>query len=314
MRRRTNFLFGLALLAVALVLVLRALDLIPPGIYDLIARAWPALLVLGGLAIFLRERVRFGSLLALVVSAALVGGVAAYAFSIRAVQERDGYQMAIAQAIGGNITLLRVQVDTGSTEVELVRALTERQVTGQFVGSTESQVSVDYTEAGDSTATLIVRETQPNPYPLLEAIGRGRLRLELPPGVALDVDFQGANGQASLNLSGLAIERLNMDLRLGDALVTLPAYDPQASPEDAVLGVLAARDGDVTLFVPDTVAARLELAGGSGLAPQYDAGLYNLLANGVLEARNYDTFSIKLRYVIEAPRGQVSLQVVEAGT
>ncbi|MBI5666956.1 MAG: hypothetical protein HZC41_03040 [Chloroflexi bacterium] len=312
MRRRTNFVFGLVLLAAAVLLLLRALDLIPTGIYDLFSRAWPALLVLVGLVILLRDRVRFGGLLALVACVALVAGVTAYAYSSRATREQDAYQMAVEQAIGDGVTLLRVQVNTLNTDVELVRSLQERQVTGQFVGSTESRLEVGYAEAGDSTATLTVRETQPNPYPLLEAVGRGRLRLDLPPGVGLDVDFVGDNGEASLSLSGLALERLNMDLKRGDALVTLPDYDPQASAEDDVLGVLAARDGSVTVFVPNTVAARLELT--SAAPPQYDANAYNLLANGVLEARNFDTFATKLRYVVQAPRGQVSLQVVEPGT
>lgn len=311
MRRRTNLVFGLVLLALAVVLVLRALDLLPEGIYDLVSRAWPALLVLGGLAIFLRERVRFGGLLALLASAALVAGVTAYAFSTRATQERDAYQEAIAQAVGDGVTLLHVQVNTLNTDVELVRALQERQVAGQFVGSSESKVVVDYTEAGDATATLTVHEEQSNPYPLLEAVGRGRLRLELPPDIGLDINFVGADGDASLNLSGLALERLNTDLNKGDALVTLPEYDPVASPEDAALGLLQVRDGNITVFVPNTVAARLEFSGGNALPPQYDEGAYNLLANGTLEARNYDTFAIKLRYGIEAPRGQVSLEVVQ---
>lgn len=308
MQRRTNLLWGVVLLAAAAVIVLRAFGLVPDGIFDLAARAWPALLVFGGLALFLRGRVPAGGLAALLISAALVAGVAAYAFSTRATQERDDYRQAVNQPVGAGVTLLRVQVDMLNTDVELVRALEERLVIGQFVGSTESLVWTEYAEAGDGTAALAVRETQPNPYPLLEAVGRGRLRLELPPDVALDIDFNGANGSASLTLSGLAVERLNMDLRRGSALVTLPDYDPLGSPEDAVLGVLAVRDGDLTIFVPDTVAARLELSGASGIPPLYDAATYNLLANGVLEARNYDTFETKLRYVLEVPAGQVLLQ------
>ncbi|HEX2907708.1 MAG TPA: hypothetical protein VHO69_12645 [Phototrophicaceae bacterium] len=314
MRRRTNFFLGLVLLAAAIGLMLRALNLIPDGIFDLVVRAWPVLLVFGGLMIFLRERVRLGGVIALVLSGILVAGVVSYAFSTRATQERDDYQQALSMPMSAGVTLLRVQVDTLNTDVELVRAIGTGQITGQFVGSTESKLEAEYNEAGDSTATLVVSEKQPNTYPLLAAVGRGRLTLELPPEVGLDISFKGADGDASLNLSGLAVERLNMDLRQGDALVTLPEYDPQASAENDVLGVLAARNGDVTVMIPAIVGARLELSNGSGQSPLYDANVYNLLANGVLEARNYDTFPIKLRYVIEAPRGLVSLEVVEPGT
>ncbi len=310
--RRTNLLWGVLLLAVAMVVLLRALGLIPDGIYDVITRAWPALLVVIGLGIFLRERAPYGSLIALALTGALTAGVAIYAFSVREAQERDDYRASIVQPVDGTLRLLRVQIEALDTDVELVRALQPGGVAGEFVGSAESLVRADYTEDGSGGATLLVSETRPNPFPLLEAIGRGRLRLELPPEIPLDIELVGASGTASLNLSGLAVERLNLDWKHGSALVTLPAYKPLGSPPDAVLGTLAARDGGLTLFVPAAVAARLELTGGSGLRPEYDETTYNLLASGVLETRNYDTFDIKLRYVVNVPRGQVSLRLVES--
>ena len=87
-RRQTNLLWGVVLLAATIVLVLRALGQIPDGIYDLISRAWPALLVLAGLAILLRGRVPLGSGVAFVLTALLVGGMAAYSLSTRAEQQR----------------------------------------------------------------------------------------------------------------------------------------------------------------------------------------------------------------------------------
>ncbi len=310
--RRTNLLWGVLLLAVALISLLRALDLIPDGIYDLIARAWPALLVAAGLGIFLRERVPYSGLIALALTGALAAGVATYAFTAREAQERDDYRETIAQPVDSNLRLLRVQIEALDTDVELVRALQPGGVAGQFVGSAESVVRAEYTDSGDGAAALLVTEKRPNPFPLLEAVGRGRLRLELPPDVPLDIELIGESGAASLNLSGLAVERLNLDWKRGGALVTLPAYKPLGSPPDAVLGTLAARDGNLTLFVPAAVAARLELTGGSGLRPEYDEASYNLLASGVLETRNYDTFDIRLRYVVSVPRGQMSLRVVES--
>src|SRR5690606_20509793 len=103
LKRRTNLLWGVVLLAVAVVVTLKALNVIPASLFDLIARAWPALLVLAGLSIVLRPRVPLGSLLALVVTAALVGGVASYAFSARATQQRDDYQEPVLQAIGPDV-------------------------------------------------------------------------------------------------------------------------------------------------------------------------------------------------------------------
>ena len=74
-QRRTNLLWGVVFLATAILVLLGALGILPPGIADLVGRAWPVLLVLGGLSIFLRDRVPFGGFIALVISGALVAGV-----------------------------------------------------------------------------------------------------------------------------------------------------------------------------------------------------------------------------------------------
>jgi hypothetical protein len=312
-QRRTNLLWGVVFLATAILVLLGALGILPPGIADLVGRAWPVLLVLGGLSIFLRDRLPFGGFIALMICVALVGGVTLAAFSNRATQERSDYQEAIAQAVGSGINLLHVQVITLASDVELVRALDGGQVTGQFVGSTESTVLVNYIEGADNTATLTVTETHPNQFPMLEAMGRGHLTLEFPANVPLDVDFRASDGAVSLNMSGLSVERLNLDLAKGDALVTLPAYKPLGSPADAVLGALAAREGNITVYVPTEVAARFELnRGGSGQNPVYDAALYNYLVGDILEARNFDSADIKLRYQITDPRGLIT--VTTAGT
>jgi hypothetical protein len=309
-QRRTNPLWGVVLLALAILMTLRALGVLPDGVADLLVRAWPALLVLFGLSVLLRDRMPLGGLFALIVSVALVGGLAAISFANRATQERADYTENIAQPVGATVSLLRVQVQTLATEVELVRVLAGRTITGQFVGSSESRAKPEYSEAGDSTASFILKETLPNPFPRLEAIGRGRLRLELPADVPLDVQFSGENGNVSLNLSGLALERLNVDLRQGDALVTLPGYKPKASPETAGLGTLAVQNGSISVSVPTTVAAQFTLdRGGSGLQPQFDPNLYNYLVGDVLESRLFDTANIKLRYKLIAPRGQIAVVV-----
>src|SRR5262245_49279508 len=126
-QRRTNLLWGLVFLAVSVLALLSALGILPTGIADLVGRAWPILLVLGGLSILLRDRVPLGGVIALVICIALVAGVTLAAFSNRATQERDEHQQPIAQEIGSNINLLRLRVNALTTDVELVRALEGNQ-------------------------------------------------------------------------------------------------------------------------------------------------------------------------------------------
>lgn len=309
-QRRTNLLWGVLLLAVALVLLLDALEVIPPGIHDILWRAVPALLLLAGLSVFLRDRVPYGSLAALVVSAALVGLVTAAAFSSRAARPGTGYRESVNQEVGADITLLEVSVETLSSDVEVLRILGDsRTITGEFVGSPESIVTVEYDEASDGRAFFRVVETRANQFPLLEAVGRGTLRLELPADLPLDMAFRGLDGQATFNMNQLALERLNLTLEKGDALVTLPQYNPLSPNVAEQPGRLIAREGSITVFVPAGAAARFELdRGPANLRPQFPDSLYFYLDGDILQARTYDSAEIKLHYRLIVPNGQIRVE------
>jgi len=309
-QRRTNLLLGVVVLATALVLLGQALGIIPSQLFDVVVRAWPALLVLAGLSLLLRGRVPVSSAIALVLTVALVAGIAAYAFSTRSQERRDDYREPIAQAIDPGLGLLRVRVSTLATDVELLRSVTPDFVAGEFTGSTESQFTVAYEDLGDGSATLTLREAPRDTLPLLEAVGRGALRLELPSDVPLDVELVAADGLVALNMGETQVERLNLDLTHGDSVVTLPDYRPVSSVQNQSQGTLAVRDGAITLVVPATVAARLELdRGGSGVEPEYDPAFYNFLFNRVLESRTIEQAETIVQYAIVAPRGRIRLEV-----
>jgi hypothetical protein len=299
------------LLALAGVLLARALGYIPNGVFDLILRAWPILLVLAGLSFLFRNRLPFGSLIALILSGVIVVGVATAAYSGRASQQREDYRQAIDQPLSSDVTLLRLRVEGLTTGVEFLRSLSDApSVTGEFVGSAESRIETNYELGSDNSATLTLREVQPGGFPMLDSVGRGTLRVELPPDIPLDVEFAGTDGDVLLNMDGLDLERLNVLVRRGDVVVTLPEYQPVLSGEGNLQGTLTTRDGDMAIFVPPAVAARFELnREGSGIEPQYDANIYNYLVGDVLEARTIDDADIALRYTLTVPRGRIRLEV-----
>lgn len=307
--RRSNILAGFLLLALAAIMMANALGIIPGAIADVLARAWPALLIIFGLAGLLRARLPWGGAIAVVLSVAIVAGVAAYAFSTRAQQARTDYRQPIEQIIQPGLGLLRVRVSTLDSDVEILRAVEEHRVSGEFAGSAESSIDVTYTDQGDGSATLSISEARRNPFPNLDAVGRGALRLELPPDVPLDLEVLGASGNVTLNMRETLLERMNLDLTHGNALVTVPEYAPVSAESGQSQGTLAARDGSITIIAPATVAARLELdRGGSGIAPDYDPSLYNFLFDRVLESRTIDTAEVAVDYTIIAPRGKVRLE------
>jgi hypothetical protein len=115
--RRTGQMWGLTLVAVAIIALLRAFDVFPAGVSDILARALPALLILGGLSLLLPGRIPLGNLVALILTVALVGGVTMVAYSSRETQQREDQQLPIEQAIDSSVTLLAVNVSTLDADV-----------------------------------------------------------------------------------------------------------------------------------------------------------------------------------------------------
>lgn len=307
-RRQTNLLLGLVVLALAVIVVARALGSIPDGAFDLILRAWPALLLLAGLSILLRGRLPFSNGIALVASAAVAGGIISSAYTTRATQQRADNRQTIEQPIG-NLTLLRLRVQTLATDVDLLSTLTSN-VTGEFVGSLDNRIEIDYDELADSSATLTVREIREGgDFPNLETVGRGTLHLELPPNVPVDVEFLGQDGSIVLNMGGTALERLNVTSQRGDVVITLPEYRPLLSAPSESLGTISVNNGNLALFIPSAVGARLVLQRGGSPNPQYDPNVYNFLVGDILEARNITSAPITMNYTLRVPNGQTRVEV-----
>lgn len=310
--RRTYPLLGLVALAVAVYALVSALGVVPFGVQDLIGRAWPALLVLAGLAILLRGRVPVSGLVAVAVTALVTGGIGLAAFQGRAGQPSDAQRIPIEQAIAPDLALLRVRLNLLASDVQVLSGLTPESVKGQFRGSLASQITFSYEEAADRSATLLLTESRSEGLPALDQLGRGVLELELPPDIPLDIEFVGADGDATLNLNDVALERLNVRVSGGDLILTLPTHQPVLVPAGESNGTLTASTGSITLFVPQSVAARLELnRGGSGIEPQFDAAQYNYLVGDVLESRTIDTAPFALSYILNVPRGLIRVESLQ---
>ncbi len=310
--RPKNLIAALVLLITAIVVLFNALGLIPPEFYDLLRRAWPALLVFFGLSWLLQGRVRFAPMLSLVLSGVLVVGIGSWAFASRTAQYREDNQFSHSQEVD-DVLLLIVNVETLATDVEF-RSSDDGAIHVEFTGSLESVLTPEYIfdEALPDRATFNLKETRPRQFPLLENIGRGRLIVELPTEIALDVAFAGEDGDVSFNMGDVALERLNINLQQGDALVTLPAYNPLAPNIADDPGDLIVRNGDITIFIPSNVGGHFELnRNGSGIQPEYDPSLYNLLVGDVLESRTFDTADIQINYIVTVPRGVIRLVVQE---
>lgn len=279
---------------------------IPPGLYDLLIRALPAVLVFVGLWVILKNRIPFGGVVALALTVTLVFNVALIAFSARANQPRTDYRVAIRESISPDVNLLRVSVELLAADLNIL--LAERgTISGAFVGSEESLVSVRYVEDGQGGALLELVETQPNTFRNLEKVGRGQLDLSLPPALATDLLATVQDGTATLDLGNIDLERLNLNLQSGSARVVIPEY-AALSPDVSGNGTLNVTRGDLTLFIPETLGVRVEFPSFSAGDPIVDETIYNVLRDGTIESRNYDNAPIQVRYVVRVPGGRLTIQ------
>lgn len=309
----SNIITGIVAVAIPALFVAGTLEIIPFGIFDVILRGLPAVLIFAGLTLLLRNRVPYGGILALIVSVALAGGVAGYAFSARVDDVLTANQIILTETVSENVTTVQINIETLATDVQFFSlAPGSRDIQVSFSGSSGHELENLYEESGDGLATFTVRERQKSPYPLLEEIGRGTLQVELPQNIAISVAFASIDGNATFDMSSLDLERLNLDIRRGDALVTLPAYQPLSPGVAQNPGEFFVRAGDLRILIPDAAAGRFVLDKSLNQFPTRDESLYAVEDTGtqwILISRRYDTSAIQVQYRLTVPRGEIRLEI-----
>lgn len=315
--RRGNIMLGLVALVLAIVLLLLNLGQLPVGIADVVGRAWPGVLVVVGLSILLRDRIALGNWFALGLGALVVAGVALSAYSVRIEQVRTENEVTYTEAVSDAMTTLQINLVTLESDIQ-VATTDEREVRASFVGSPASVIEQTFVEDAAGIATFTLQESRPEAFPPLDEIGRGTLRLELPPDLALAVSFASQGGAATFDMNNLDLERLKLLVNTGDVLVTLPDYQPRSPSVVEDPGTLTVRNGDLRVRVPRNVGARFVLDQAQNRQPvlgeDYDDLYYALelrVNEWVLVARDYDDAEVQITYVVSVPNGRFRLDVVE---
>lgn len=269
-----------------MVALLQAMDVFPPAVVDLLGRSWPALLVVGGLTLVLDQvplTRRWAGLVATILTVALLAGVVVVAYTSRAATERTENVVTVSQPVDADVDVLHVIIEGVNTDVDISPAVEDLSLVGaEFIGSTESDIQSEYT-VEEGRASFVLREVQSSTVPMLEEIGRGRMRVELPSGLPVELDFRNANGTVTLNLLGLNVSRLNVNMTVGDLLLSLPDTGLERRGE-----VLVSR-GRVSVFVPDDLGVHLFLSGGRD--PEFTEGRYLRLFDNSLQSQDYGDFA-----------------------
>lgn len=254
---------------------------------DLIGRGWPVLLVALGLMLLIGRRLRFGNTLSLGIAAVLVIGVGLTAYSRESSRLRDDYRLPIAYTLGPEVLAIRLSADLLATTVE-VKAAADRVISGEFVGSLESLVSVDF-QIASGIATLDLRETNRNAIPLLGRSGRGTLTLLLPVGLTVEqLTVTGREGGLTLDLTSISVKRLNASTGGGD-------INAQFGNESGLIGDLKTGRGAATVIIPPEIAAEIALIGPGADTAQFSPEDYTLRIDKVLVPKRAPNAQMQLR-------------------
>ncbi len=275
--RRISVIWPLLIILVAVGWLAQAFGVLPGATLDLVGRAWPALLVALGLMLLLGRRVRFGNLLAIVVSVAVVGGMVSVAYSQQAGKLRTDYHKALNQPIDPQTTSIKIDVDALIADIEVTTG-DGSALTGEFFGSRESQIISDYQTDGP-VGTFTLHESQNSTVASLDATGKGKLTLQLPANVTIDeLTFTGGQGDVQFDVTAASLKNITLTTGTGNITVKLPE-------KSALIGTIKTGGGDVTIQVPPAVAANIALHGSAANNVQYNQVDYILDIQKVLNSR-----------------------------
>ena len=293
---RRNFLWPLIVIAVGGLWLLVVADVFPDAVDDLLKRAWPALLILFGYdVLFGRRRVPVArwtldtSSIGVVLTVVLVAGVTWFAYTKQGDVVRTDNVVTFAETMPDDVESVQIVVNVERTAITIIpTGDAPRTLDAEFVGSTGSDVTMDWTIDG-SVGVLTIRETIPESIPKLDEYGRGTLAISLPTNVIIEpFDLTGVSGDVTLDLSTVFVRQLQVDVGKGDILLYLPRVD-------VLQGNLATNGGAIELFVPPGTALDVKLAPGSGEPRyQYDQFRYDLLRDGELKPANTTAFQYVL--------------------
>ncbi len=313
MKRRGNLFWPLLLVAIGTVMLLHAAGLLPAYLWDLLARLWPLLLIIFGLAALIQERTAATNALILIGLFALVVVVFAAGYT------RQALQLAVENQQDVELELQDLVVsDTDITDVTLRVAVSLTELTldaqdeatgtlvGEFIGSTENQLALDYEPVRGAQGTLVLTETNVNPIPILEAFGSNRLVLHLSPGVTWNLEIVGNVGSIHMDLSELDVARVDVQTSLGDVSVTLPA-------DSKLTADIATRQGDVTLRYPEDLPIRFTKVHEVGLIGSSDripSGLEQL-GDGSWRPKIYTEADVRAFADLRTTFGDIIVEHVE---
>jgi hypothetical protein len=249
--RRGGLVGPAILIGLGIVFLLNNLGVLGWSIWETLLRLWPVLLVAAGLDLILGRRSIWGSLLALVLTFAVIAGAlwlsGAGVGSAQAPRSQE-----IAQPLG-EVDQAELTIDPGVGRLYVEAASDSPNLVEGTVGLVRREELAQESTVQGQRARFTLRTERASFGPFTAGwVGQRLWDLQLSPRVPLRLKANLGLGEMELDLSELTLEDVDAELGLGQTVVTLPA---EGRFEARIEGAI----GQTVVVIPEGLAARVRL-------------------------------------------------------
>lgn len=249
--RRGGIVGPLILIALGAVLLLNNLGLLEWSVWEVLLRLWPVILIAAGLDMVLGRRSLWGSLLTVLLTAAIVA-LALWLSQSGTTVGRAARTVEVAQPLE-DLERAELIVNPGIGSLEL-EPLTDSGNLVEGVLALGRGETLDRTFSSQNDgATLRLRTTAASFGPFTAGwASQRRWDLGLSPRVTFDLSTNVGLGTTNIDLRGLTVDTISVEHGIGQVVVYVPR-------EGGVQGSIQGAIGQTVVVIPQGVEARLVL-------------------------------------------------------
>jgi len=299
MRRKPSLIGPIILIAIGVLFLLNNFGLLPWGVWELVWRFWPLILILVGLDILIGwSRSGIATALALILGLLLILGCLLAAIYCGP-PERGMEMESLVQEMGG-VGEADIEIKLAAGEL-IIGSLTDSPnlMEGQFQYRGEGLRASKSFEVLDSKGRLRL-ESRRGAF-FWPFGGRGyRWDIELTPQIPLALSIETGIGGAALDLRGLQVASLDLKVGVGSVNVVFPAS------AGLTIAKVDGGVGDLTLEIPSNVAAMIKMDLGIG-SLDIDEGRFPKSGDRYLSP-DFATAENRLELEVDGGIGRISVR------
>ena len=299
-RRRVSLVGPVILIGLGVVFLLNNMGVLAWSVWEVIFRLWPILLIALGLEIILSRLSAWGSVLALVLTVAILAG----ALWLLGPDIGTGQAVAgeeVRQALG-EATRAEIVIEPGVGAL-YIEALPESAnlVEGVISVGKGLRVKRHFAVAG-KTATFTLQTDGATFGPFTGWDDQWSWELGLAPEVPLELEIDLGVGLADIDLTGLTVDDLKVNLGVGRTVVTLP-------DEGRFYARIEGAIGETVVVIPAGLAARIRVDTGLAVSDLPDG--YQQRGD-VYTSPGYDSADDRVDLEVSQAIGKVTIR--QSGT